>query len=152
MSVLTLLEGEARRCVSVAADAVITKTNEEAVMSTQTIPLEGVVAELFAAINAFDTDAIMATFSEDALVNDVRREFWGTEEIRRWVERELVGDKVVVEVTDAVEHDGLTIVRGVYDGEYDKTGLPDPLILTHYLTVAHGKIANLIIINNGVAE
>ncbi|HEV3069992.1 MAG TPA: nuclear transport factor 2 family protein [Solirubrobacteraceae bacterium] len=119
-------------------------------MSTHTIALDGVVAELFAAINALDIDAIMGTFADDALVNDVQREFWGKGDIRRWIEREIVGDKVTVEVTDAIQHDGLTIVQGVYDGEYDKTGLPDPLILTHYVTVAEdtGKIANLIIINN----
>ncbi|HWY19087.1 MAG TPA: nuclear transport factor 2 family protein [Solirubrobacteraceae bacterium] len=119
-------------------------------MSKQTIALDGVVAELFAAINAFDTDAIMGTFADDALVNDVQREFWGKGDIRRWVEREIVGDKVTVEVADAIQHDGLTIVEGVYDGEYDKTGLPDPLVLTNYITVAEdtGKIANLIIIHN----
>ncbi|HXB17096.1 MAG TPA: nuclear transport factor 2 family protein [Solirubrobacteraceae bacterium] len=119
-------------------------------MSKKTIALDGVVAELFAAINGFDTDAIMGTFAEDALVNDVRREFWGNDAIRSWVEGEIVGDKVTIEVANAVQHDGLTIVRGAYDGEYDKTGLPDPLILTHYMTVAEdtGKIANLIIINN----
>jgi hypothetical protein len=119
-------------------------------MSTQTIALDGVVAELFRAINAFDTEAIMSTFADDGLVNDNRREFWGQSDIRRWVDREIVGDKVTVEVTDAIRHDGLTIVQGVYDGEYDKTGLPDPLILTHYLTVAEdmGKITNLIIIAN----
>ena len=119
-------------------------------MSKQTIAVDGVVAELFAAINAFDTDAIMDAFADDALVNDNRREFWGPSDIRRWVEREIVGDKVTVDVADAIEHDGLTIVQGVYDGEYDKTGLPDPLILTHYMTVAEdtGKIANLIIIAN----
>ena len=122
-------------------------------MSTQTVALEGVLAELFAAINAFDTDAIMDTFTDDALVNDVQREFCGKDDIRRWVEREIVGDKVTVEVTDAIQHDGLTIVQGVYDGEYDKTGVPDPLILTHYFTLAEdtGKIANLIIINNSRA-
>jgi hypothetical protein len=119
-------------------------------MSKQTIALDGIVAELFAAIDEFDTDTIMGTFAEDALVNDARREFWGKDAIRPWVEREIVGDKVTIEVANAVQHDGLTIVRGVYDGEYDKTGLPDPLILTHYMTVAEdtGKIANLIIINN----
>ena len=119
-------------------------------MTKQTIATDGVVAELFAAINAFDADAIVSTFTDDALVNDVQREFWGKDDIRRWVEREIVGVKVTVEVTDAIQHDGLMIVQGAYDGEYDKTGLPDPLILTHYVMVAEdtGKIANLIIINN----
>jgi hypothetical protein len=123
-------------------------------MTKQTIAIDGVVAELFTAINAFDTDAIMDTFTDDALVNDVQREFWGKDDIRRWVEREIVGVKVTVEVTDAIQHDGLTVVQGVYDGEYDKTGLPDPLILTHYVIVAEdtGRIANLIVINNRPAQ
>jgi SnoaL-like domain len=117
-------------------------------MTKQTIALHGVVADLFAAINAFDTNAIMDTFTDDALVNDVRREFWGKDEIRRWVEREIVGEKVTVQIADAIEHDGLTIVQGVYDGEYDKTGLPDPLILTSYFTVRDGRIVSLIVIHN----
>jgi hypothetical protein len=34
------------------------------------------------------------------------------------------------------------------DGNYDKTGLPDPLVLTHYFTVRDGRIIRLIIIRN----
>jgi hypothetical protein len=41
-----------------------------------------------------------------------------------------------------------TIVRGRYDGDYDKTNLPDELILTNYFTVRDGKIVTLIIIRN----
>ena len=41
--------------------------------------LTGVVAEHIAAVNAGDTDAIVATFAPDAYVNDARREFAGTE-------------------------------------------------------------------------
>jgi hypothetical protein len=39
-------------------------------------------------------------------------------------------------------------VRGRYDGEYDKTNLPDELILTNYFTVRDGKIVRLIVIRN----
>ena len=35
--------------------------------------LAGVVAEHIAAVNAGDTDAVVATFAEDAYVNDARR-------------------------------------------------------------------------------
>ena len=116
-------------------------------MSTTTA-LHGVVAEHIAAINAHDEDAIVATFSDDAFVNDVHREFWGADAIRRWVAKEIVGDKVALEVTEVIDHDGETIVRGRYDGEYDKTGLPDELILTNYFTVRDGKIVSLIVIRN----
>jgi ketosteroid isomerase-like protein len=117
-------------------------------MSTSTVKLDGVVADYFAAVNASDEDAIVATFADDALVNDVRREFWGKEAIRRWVRAEIVGDRVAVEPTEVIEHHGQTILRGRYDGEYDKTDLPDELILTHYFTVQDGRIATLIIIFN----
>jgi SnoaL-like domain len=117
-------------------------------MSNSTVKLAGVVAEYVAAVNAFDEDAVVATFAEDALVNDVRREFWGQDAIRGWVRAEIVGDRVTVEPIDVVEHHGQTIVRGRYDGDYDKTNLPDELILTSYFTVRDGKIATLIIIHN----
>ena len=114
--------------------------------------LETVVAEHIAAVNAFNEDAIVATFAGDALVNDAHREFWGTEAIRRWVAREMVGDHVTIEVTEVIDHYGDTIVRGRYDGTYDKTNLPDEIILTNYFTVRDGKIVRLIVIRNTPAS
>ena len=121
-------------------------------MSTSTVKLGGVVAEHVAAVNGFDEDAIVATFADDALVNDVRREFWGKDAIRGWVREEIVGDRVTLEPIDVVEHHGQTILRGRYDGEYDKTDLPDELILTSYFTVRDGRIVTLIIIHNQPAN
>jgi len=115
---------------------------------TATAALDTVLAEHVAAVNAFDEDAIVATFADDALVNDARREFWGIEAIRRWVARELVGDRVTMAVTEVIEHHGEVIVRARYDGDFDKTNLPDELILTNYLTVRDGKIVSLIVIRN----
>ena len=120
-------------------------------MSTTTA-LHPIVAEHFAAINAHDEDAIVATFAADAFINDVRREFWGADAIRRWVARELVGDRVTIEVTEVLDHHGETIVRGRYDGDYDKTNLPDELVLTSYFTVRDGKIVTLIVIRNTPAS
>ena len=110
--------------------------------------LSPVVAAHIAAVNAFDTDAIMATFAEDAFVNDARREFFGTDAIRGWVAKEMVGDKVTLDVTEVIEHHGMTIVRARYDGNYDKTNLPAELILTNYFTVRDGKIESLFVIHN----
>ena len=114
-------------------------------MSTQ---LPAVIAEHIRAVNAFDTDAIVATFAKDAYVNDNRREIVGVEAIRRWVAKELVGDRVTMEVREAVEHHGETIVRARYDGSYDKTNLPAELVLTNYFRVVDGKIVSLAIIFN----
>ena len=119
---------------------------------THTAALAPVLAEHIAAVNAFDEDAIAATFADDALVNDAHREFWGTEAIRRWAARELVGDRVTVAVTEVLDRYGDTIVRGRYDGDYDKTNLPDELILTNYFTVRERKIVTLIVIRNTPAS
>jgi SnoaL-like domain len=110
--------------------------------------LPGVVAEHIRAVNAFDTNAIVATFARDAYVNDNRREIVGIEAIRRWVEKEMVGDHVTIEVREVVDHYGETIVRGAYDGEYDKTNLPKDLILSNYFKVRGDQIVSLIIIFN----
>ena len=113
-----------------------------------TAALSPVLAEHLRAVNAFDLDAIVATFTEDALVNDARREFWGIEAIRAWVAKEMVGDKVTLDVTEVLNHNDQTLVRARYDGEYDKTNLPDELIMTNYFTVRDGKIVSLFVIRN----
>ena len=110
--------------------------------------LSGVVAEHIRAVNAFDTEAIVATFAADAYVNDNRREIVGIDAIQRWVQKEIVGDRVTIDVREVVDRYDETIVRGAYDGEFDKTKLPKELILSNYFGVRDGKIVRLIIIFN----
>ncbi|OUL99790.1 nuclear transport factor 2 family protein [Variovorax sp. JS1663] len=106
------------------------------------------VAAYIAATNAFDADALMACFADGALVNDQLRDYWGTDAIRTWAERELIGDKVTMEVVKVVDHFGDVIVTAHVDGEYDKTGLPGPLVLAFHFAVRADKIVRLIILNN----
>jgi ketosteroid isomerase-like protein len=68
---------------------------EEKLMSQE---LSGIVGEHARAVNAFDSEAIVATVADDAYVNDVQREIVGIEAIRRPVEKEIVGDRVTIEV------------------------------------------------------
>jgi hypothetical protein len=114
--------------------------------------LTGVVADHIKAVNALDTDAIVDTFAEDAYVNDNHREFVGREAIRRWVAKEMVGDSVTIDVREVLDHHGDTIVRGAYTGTFDRTNLPDEIVLTNYFNVRDGKIVSLAVINNRPAE
>jgi hypothetical protein len=43
------------------------------------------------AINAADTDAFLASFAEDGVVDDWGRRFVGHDEIRGWSDREAIG-------------------------------------------------------------
>jgi hypothetical protein len=115
---------------------------------SQTATLPPVVERYIAAANAFDLDALMDTFVEDAFVNDNHREFWGKAAIRKFAAKELVGDKVTMAVTDVRTHYGMIAIAAKVDGEYDKTNVPDPLILSFYFTLAGDKIATLVIIFN----
>jgi hypothetical protein len=110
--------------------------------------LPAVVAEHIAAVNAFDTERIVATFAPDAYVNDNRREIWGTDAIRAFMAKEFVGDHVTMDVREVIDHYGDIIVRARYDGTYDKTNLPDELIMTSYFSIRDGKIVSLAVINN----
>ena len=110
--------------------------------------LPDVVAEHISAVNDFDLDRIMATFAVDAYVNDNRREIAGTDAIRRFMAKEFVGDSVTMEVREVVEHYGDVVVRAKYDGTYDKTNLPEELVMSSYFSVRDGKIVSLVIIFN----
>ena len=112
------------------------------------VELSGVVGEHIAAVNAFDVERIVATFAPDAYVNDARREISGIDAIRRWAEKEMVGDHVTMEPLEVVDHYGETNVRSRYDGTYDKTNLPDELIMSDYYRVQDGKIISLTVIRN----
>ena len=110
--------------------------------------LAPVLAEHIAAVNAFDDRRHRGHLRRRRPRQRRPPGFWGREAIRRWVAKELVGDRVTMEVTEVLDHHGDTIVRGRYDGDFDKTNLPGELILTNYFTVRDGKIVTLIVIRN----
>lgn len=115
-----------------------------------TIQLPAVIQQHIKAVNNFDIDAVAATFAPDALVNDNHREFLGAAAIRAFLAKEIVGDRVTMEVVEVLDQPGVTVVRARYDGDYDKTNLPDELILTNYFVVRDDLITALFIIfNNG---
>jgi hypothetical protein len=62
------------------------------------------VAAAIDAANAHDTDAFLACFTEDGVVDDWGREFRG-DAIRGWSDAEFIGVAVTLEVT-AVEQRG----------------------------------------------
>ena len=107
------------------------------------------VRAYFEAMNKYDSAGMVAAFSTDALINDVQREFWGPESIKRWTVKEIVGDKVITtKFVEAKAHHGDYIVSAEFDGEYDKTGVPDPLVLTMYFSLDSDQVTRLIILHN----
>jgi hypothetical protein len=112
-------------------------------MATQ--QLDEVIARQIAAVNARDTDAIVATFAPDAYLNDNGREYRGAAALREWVEREVIANKVTVEVLEATTHHGDVILRAAYKGDFESAGLPPQVELSNYYALRDGKIVSLVV-------
>jgi hypothetical protein len=54
------------------------------------------VARLLAAANQHDTDAFVASFTDDGVVDDWGREFSGAASIREWSDKEFIGVDVIL--------------------------------------------------------
>jgi limonene-1,2-epoxide hydrolase len=109
-------------------------------MTTQ---LPQTVAAYIAAINDHDAAAFIPLFADGAVVDDVGREFRGLAAIKAWSDREIFDAQVALEVIDVADDDGETVLTTKVDGNFDRTGLPDPVIINHRFTVEGGKIVNL---------
>jgi hypothetical protein len=110
--------------------------------------LPPLIAAFVEATNSFDLERLMVTFADDALVNDQLRDYWGKAAIRDWAERDIIGEKLTIAVTKIARHYGNFIVTADVDGNFDKRGLPDPLVLAFYFTPHDDVIIELIILRN----
>ena len=61
--------------------------------------------------------------------------------------KEFVGDRVTMDVREVIDHHGDIIVRAG-DGDYDKTNLPEVLVMTSYFALRGGRISSLTVIFN----
>ena len=112
------------------------------------VALPTLVAAYVEATNSFDLERLMSTFAEDALVNDQLRDYWGKPTIREWAKRDIFGERLTMNVTKVINHYDNFIVTANVDGNYDKRGLPDPLVLAFYFTAHSDLIVQLIILRN----
>jgi hypothetical protein len=104
------------------------------------------VAAYIQATNICDLDALLATFVDDALVNDQLTDYWGKEAIAAWAARDIIGEQMTLKVVKSFQHYGNSIVTAHVDGLFDKRGLPEPLVLAFYFSSFESKIAQLIIL------
>jgi hypothetical protein len=110
--------------------------------------LPPLIAAFVEATNSFDLERLMVTFADDALVNDQLRDYWGKAAIRDWAGRDIIGERLTIAVTKIVSHYGNFIVTANVDGNFDKRGLPDPLVLAFYFAPHNEFIVQLIILRN----
>lgn len=101
------------------------------------------IEQFLRTVNAGDIEGFPASFADHALVQDLERAIRGREEIERWSRHDIFGVNARFDVVKVVEREGWTVLTVKIDGTFDRTGLPDPLLMDHAFRVAHGKIAEL---------
>jgi hypothetical protein len=112
------------------------------------IKLPAVLEEFITATNDHNGDGFIGCFTEDALVNDFARNFWGREQIKKWSDKEMIADKVTLKPDVIVEHYGDYLITALTDGNYDKNLAPDPTYLDYFFTIKNEKIVKMIVIIN----
>lgn len=112
------------------------------------LALPPAVAAYVRATNSADLEGLLATFADDAFVNDELRDHWGKPAIREWAAREIIGREFTMHVLNVIEHYGHAIVTANVNGNFDCRGLPDPLVLAFHFSSSCGRIVQLIILRN----
>jgi SnoaL-like protein len=110
---------------------------------TKELNVPGPIASYLKAVNTGAKEEFRASFADDAMVIDVNRELRGLDAIADWARTDIFGAHVHFDVLDVTERQGRTIVRVKIDGTFDRTGLPDPLVMNHEFKVAEEKITEL---------
>jgi hypothetical protein len=97
------------------------------------------VAAALEAANDHDTDAFLACFTEDGVVDDWGREFRGAAGIRQWSDAEFIGVAVTLSVTEVEQRDHETVVTADVGGH----GFNGP---SHFsFTLAGGLVSRMTI-------
>lgn len=97
----------------------------------------------FYATNTDDPVLFLSIFAEGAVVFDAGKEYHGKAAIKEWSDSDYFGVRLRLEVTNAVQDAKEIVVTAKADGNYDKTGLPDPLYLDFHFTLNGDKITCL---------
>ena len=101
------------------------------------------IAAFIKATNAHNTDEFLATLTESAVITDEGKEYRGIAAIKEWSDEKYIGAKVILDVVDMANSNGKTIVTVRVDGNFDKTGLPDPFLMDFHFAIGTNKIAAL---------
>ena len=92
------------------------------------------ISDFVKAINEHNTDAFLSVFSESAVITDEGNEYQGISAINDWSAEKNIGANITLSPIEITERNGKTILTAEVDGNFDKTGLPDPFWMDLYFT------------------
>lgn len=107
------------------------------------IKLQEPIETYFNTSNNPDPKKFISIFAEDAIVIDEGQEYVGLDKIQEWSAQHHFAAKLELEVTNVIEKNHITVVTAKVDGDFDRTGLPDPLLLDFHFTILKGIVSKL---------
>ena len=100
----------------------------------------------FLATNEGNPTAFISTFHDAAVVFDAGKEYHGKAAIKEWSDKTYFEEHLRLEITNVVQDAKEFIVTGIASGNFDKTGLPDPLCLDFHFILKGTKVSFLRIV------
>lgn len=95
------------------------------------------------AINRHSTADFLTTLGESITVIDEGHTYRGIEEAQTWCDEKCVAAMITLKMIDVSEPGDETSVVFEIDGNFDKSGLPDPLVMDFHFTIKNSKIVGL---------
>jgi hypothetical protein len=101
------------------------------------------ISDFVKAINEHNTDGFLALFTDNAVITDEGNEYQGIATIKEWNAEKNIGANITLNPIGITERNGKTILTAEVDGNFDKTGLPDPFLMDLYFTRDENLISAL---------
>lgn len=102
------------------------------------------IGEFFQFANDNNYKNFIEVFTKDAYIFDEKKKIKGIEAIEKWSENAIFNPNVKFKIKNYTEQDDRITVTAEVDGDFDKTGLPSPLLIDHRFKLRSGKIEELI--------
>jgi ketosteroid isomerase-like protein len=99
------------------------------------------ITQLVQAMNAHNSDGVVACFTDQAIVCDEECDRCGLAAIKAWIEDAFQKYQFKIEVIEVAGGGDEISFNGRVSGTFDGS----PIELLHQITVRHGKIASLVI-------
>ncbi len=104
-----------------------------------------VIKHFIMSSNKPDPAGFVNCFAEGAVAIDEGKAMHGKDAIKNWSDNYHFSAHVSLNPIKVMNNEHQVIVTCKLDGDYDKTGLPDPLLLNYHFEIKDNKITYLLI-------
>lgn len=104
-----------------------------------TIKLPSIIEAFVHGKNNHDSEAVVACFTNDAVVHDEGKEFRGTAAIKKWLDASIAKYKVTLTAKKIVDIEEETILTAEVSGDFEGSPIP----LDFHFSIREGKFDRL---------